>query len=56
VTEKQTKERPPPKRKDALKIELEFDDAISAALATPPPPETRRQPRKKDPSASTEGP
>jgi hypothetical protein len=41
--------RPPPrKRGELLKIELSFDDALQAALKTPPPPQSgKRSPENK---------
>jgi hypothetical protein len=43
------KPRKPPERSDALRINLEFDEAVRAALETEPPPPrpSKRKKRKK---------
>jgi hypothetical protein len=37
------KPRKPPERDDALRVPLDFDDAVRAALETKPPPEKKKR-------------
>lgn len=42
--------RPPPKRVGPLRVELAFDDALRAALETPPPEAREPRIRPKGPA------
>jgi hypothetical protein len=41
-----------PERADALKIDLPFEDALGAALATPPPKKKPKKSRDRSPPSS----
>jgi hypothetical protein len=41
------KPRKPPEREDALRVPLDFDDAVKAALETRPPPDLKAKKKPK---------